>query len=75
MEGAGQELRDELAEDFGKPVRDHFEMDEQPGMVAIEKELQNRSADIEVQIERAVNEFELLDAAVDQALQVLQQSG
>ena len=68
-------LRDEFAQDLREPVGNHFEMDEQTGPGAFMEKLQNRFADVEVQVERAVNELESLHAAAEQTLQSIEQRG
>ena len=50
-------------------------MNEQTGSISFVEELQNGFTDVEVQIERAVNELELSRAALEQTLESLHQHG
>ena len=43
-------------------------MEEKSGLVPVQKELQESLADIEVQIEGAIDEFELLHATIQKRL-------
>ena len=75
LQCAGRKFGDDFAQRFRQPVGNHLEMEEMAGPVALQKEFENRFADGDVQIERAVNELELLHAAVKQALQLSQKAG
>src|SRR5687767_14023642 len=48
-------------------------MEEQPGPIALQVEIEQRFADVQVQVEGAIDELELRDAAVKQALKMAQQ--
>src|SRR5882672_7308065 len=62
-----------VAQSFRQTVRDHFKVKKMPRLITFEEKLEDRFADVEVQIKRAVHELELLHAAVEQTLQIAQQ--
>ena len=66
---------DDLAQALRQAIRNHLEMKKMPRLVAFEKEIQNRAAHVHIEIESAVNEFELFHTAVEQPLQMLQEGG
>src|ERR1043165_4625730 len=59
LKRAGGKAGDDFPERFGQPVRNHLEMKKQTGPVLREKKLQERLADLEVQVESPIDEFEL----------------
>ena len=69
LQRARRKFRDDFAQRIGQPVGDHFEMHEQPIAPAREKKLQDRAARREVQIESAIDEFELRRPAREQAVE------
>ena len=69
LERAGREPGDDLAQRLRQPVRHHLEVEEVPGPVPFEQELQDRPAGIDVQIEGPIHKLELPHAPVEQALQ------
>src|SRR5205823_1264445 len=75
LQCAGRKPGDQLAQRVRNPVRNHFKMDEQSRPAAIVKELKNCLADVEVQVEGAVNKLELLHPAVEQPLESIQERG
>src|ERR1043166_3393946 len=73
LQRARREFRDDFAERFGQSIRDHFEMHKKSRTLAFEEKLQDRAADIEVEVERAVDKFELIDAARQEFFETFQQ--
>src|SRR6478735_1732204 len=59
LQGAGGELQDQAAERVRQTIGDHFKVQEQSRFIVIEKELQNRLTDSQVQIECAIDKLEL----------------
>ena len=53
-------------------VRDHLEMEKQPGTETFQEEIQDRLADPEVQVEGSIHELEMPGAPVQQTLHVLE---
>ena len=68
LERGGREFLDEDTERFGKAVGNHLEMEEQPWLITVEEKLENGGAGFQIEVECAVNEFELAAAAVEKAL-------
>ena len=60
LQCARWELRDDFAQRFGQSVGNYFKVEKMTGLTALQKEFENGFADIHVEIERAVNELELL---------------
>ena len=75
LKGAGRELHDDFTQRLGQPVRNHLEVEEQAVVMAIQKKLQDGFARRDVQVEGAVNKFELAHAAVEEFLQFGQEGG
>src|ERR1035441_5837816 len=75
LERAGWEPSDDLAQSIRQPVRHHLEVEEEAGPVPFEQELQYRLAGVDIEVEGPIHKLELLHAAVQQPLQVLQQHG
>ena len=69
LQRAGGELRDDFAQRFWQTVRHHLEVEEHAGLMAVQKELEQRAAHQQVQVEGAVHELELLHPPVDESLQ------
>jgi Glycosyl hydrolases family 35 len=63
-----RKLHDQFPQRRRQSVGDHLKMQEQLRCVSIQKELQDRAADVQVQVKRPVHEFELPRAAVQQRL-------
>ena len=59
LQRARREARDRLTQRIGQAIGDHLKMQKQSRRVALEKELQDRPADVDVQTERAIDELEL----------------
>ena len=74
LQRARRELGDDFAQRFGQPVGNHLEVEKMPGLVPLQKEFEDGLAGSDVEIERAVHELELLHAAVQQLLQLVEQS-
>jgi hypothetical protein len=70
LEGASGELADQLAQWFGEAVGDHFEVQEKPWVLALQKKVEYRAARVQVQVESAVNELELAHATIHEQLQL-----
>lgn len=68
LESARGELLDQVTELGGQAVRNHFEVEEESGPQAFEEELEDCLAGGQVQVEGAINEFELIGAAVEESL-------
>jgi hypothetical protein len=66
-------LGNDLAQLFGQSIRDHLEVQEQAGAIAFQEKVQERFTDVEIQVERAIDKFELGHAAVEQSLEMPQQ--
>ena len=75
LKRAARELHDDFAQRLGQPVRDHFEVEKQAVAMAVQEKLQNGFAGGDVQVEGAIDKFELTHAAVEQFLQFGQQGG
>src|SRR5437588_12665550 len=75
LKRARREPADDLAQRFGQAVRHHFKMEKMSGLIAGKKEFQNGLADVDVKVERAIHKLELLDSALEQALQFVKQAG
>src|SRR5438094_5176756 len=73
LQRARRECGNDLPQCRGQPVRDHLKMKEVAGTIPFQKKLQNRLADLHVEIERAIDKFELLHAAFEQGFQLIQQ--
>src|SRR5581483_10670418 len=65
LKRAGRKTGDDFAQRLGQAVGDHLEMHEKPGRIAVQKELQQRFAHAEIQVERAIHEFELPDGDIE----------
>lgn len=63
LQRSGGELTDQFAEGIGESIGDHFEVKEESRRVTIEEELEDRAADVEIEIESSIDEFELPEAA------------
>ena len=74
LKRARRELRDNLAQRLGQTVWHHLEMVEMSRRIAFEKELKNRSAGVDIQIECSVYEFELPRATGEQSFKLREQS-
>ena len=68
LQRAGREFLDEDTQRFAKPVGHHLEMEEQPWLITVEEELEYGGAAFQVEVECAVNEFEMAAAAVEKSL-------
>ncbi len=75
LEHPGRKPGDYLAQRLRQPIRNQLEVEEVPGTVMRQQEFENGAAVIEVQIESAIHELELPRATVEQALQVVEQTG
>ncbi len=64
---------DDFAQRFGQAVGNHLEMEKMAGLIAREKEFENGSAGGDVEIERAVNELELFQAAIQKLLHLAEE--
>ena len=69
LQSAGRKAGDDFPQGLRQTVRDHFEMKEETGLVALEKEFENGAADIDVQVEGAVDELELFHTALEEAFE------
>ena len=65
LQCTSREFRDDRPQRFGQAVRNHFEVNEQAGRVTLKEELENTPADRQVQVERAIDELELLGPAIE----------
>src|SRR5579862_1304627 len=72
---AGWKSGDDFTQCFGQAIRNHFEVEEVSWLIARQKKFKDSLADIGVQIECAVDELELLHAAVQKPLQLVEQVG
>lgn len=68
LEGAGWKGGDFLAERFREAVGDHFEVEEQAVVPAIAEEAEDGSAGGEVEVEGAIDEFEMTGAALEESV-------
>jgi hypothetical protein len=48
LERSRWKLCNHLAQTLRQPIRDHFEMEEMPGLIVVEEKLENRPADTQV---------------------------
>ena len=69
LQCAGGELFDQVAQAVGETVGDHLEMEEEIGLVALPEEFEDGAAEVEIEIESAIDELEAAQAAVEEALQ------
>src|SRR5262245_18788209 len=74
LERARWNLCDDLAQGLRQAIGNHLKVEEQSRLVTVEEELQERFADVVVQVERAIHELELLHTAVEQPLKFSQHS-
>ena len=72
LQRAGREFRDDFTQRGGQAIGHHLEMEKQAGLPALQEKLQQRPAHQQVQVERAVHEFELLHPTREQPLQFRQ---
>src|SRR6185295_8710189 len=75
LQCARGKLFDDFPQGVGQTVRDHFEVDEQIRPEPFAEEMQNRAADFEIQVERAIHKLELFDASVQQFLEAFEERG
>ncbi len=75
LQHAFGELRDRFLERVGQAVRDQFEVHEQPRPQALQEELEDRDARLDVEVERAVDELEVRQPAVVEPLHARQEVG
>jgi hypothetical protein len=68
LKRAGRESFDDFPQRVGQSVGDHLEVQEQAGAVALQEEFQNGLGNVEVQVEGAVDELELAEAAIQKRL-------
>src|SRR6185437_14250189 len=73
LQAPGRKPRDEFAQRVWQSIRDHLEVNEQGRLHPLQKELQNRTAGLNVQIERPVDEFELSYAPLEQGFHRLEE--
>src|SRR5256885_1116798 len=73
LQCAGRKSDDYFPKDGRQPIGDHFKMIEKPGLPAFEAEFEQCPAGIDVQIESAIHELELLDPALQEPLQVAEE--
>jgi hypothetical protein len=66
LERAWRELADQLAQSLGQAIGDHLEVQEQAGHVALQEELEDSAADVEVEVEGAIHELEMANAALEE---------
>src|SRR5262245_14583744 len=72
LQRARRKFCDDLSQRFRQSVRNHFKMEKVAGTISFQKELQDRLAALDVEIESAIDKLELLHPAFDQPLQLLQ---
>ena len=72
LQRARRKFRDHLAQRIWKAIRHHLEMHEQPFLPARQEKFQDRPARREIQIECAIDKFELHRPPRQQALQCRQ---
>src|SRR5258706_10265382 len=73
LQRARRKLRDQFAQRLREPVGDHLEVEEQSRLIPFQEKLQQRPARAQVQVEGAIDKFEMLHAAIEQPLQFRQQ--
>ncbi len=73
LERSRGELLDRGAERFGEAVRDHFKVEEQIRGEAVEEEVQERLAGLEIEVEGAVDELEMPEALIEEVLELMKQ--
>src|SRR5207245_11465799 len=73
LQRTGGKFGDHFAQGRGQTVRDHLEMKEMAGLITFEQELEDRFADVDVQVKSAIYKFELANAAFEQTIQFMQQ--
>src|SRR5262245_22417408 len=66
LKGTRRELHNQLAQTVRQSIRNHFKMQEQARSIAREEEFQDRLAHGQVQVERPIDELELVDATIEQ---------
>lgn len=64
LKNSGWKHTNQIAQRIRKTIRDHFKMKEESLSKVIEKELKDRLADSEIQIERSVDKLELSSTAI-----------
>src|SRR5262249_15108394 len=69
LQRARRKPRDALAKRFRQTIRNHLEVQEETRPVTSEKEFQQGPAALEIQVERAIHELELLHPSIQQALE------
>src|SRR5688572_26615519 len=65
LQRARRKSPDRVAQGVGQPIGKHLEVQEQSRPVSFEKQLKDRASDVEIQVERAIDELELLYAAIE----------
>ena len=68
------EFGNNVAQPRGQSIGNHLEMIEISLPMSFEEEFQQRPADVEVQVEGSIDKFELAYAAIQQRLQLGQES-
>ena len=69
LERAGRKLGDDVAQAIGQAIGNHLEMEEVAGGVAGEAEFEDGFAGVEIEIEGAVDKFEMFDAALHETIE------
>src|SRR5690348_6374252 len=59
---------DDFPQCLRQAIRDHLEVKEKSGPMTRQKKLQNRTAEVHIQIEGAIHKLELLHTAIEQLL-------
>ena len=75
LQRARWKFGDDFAQFGGQPVGNHFKMVKMSGLMARKEKFQNRLAGGYIEIERTVNELELLYATIEQPLHLFEKNG
>src|SRR5688500_5569397 len=67
LEGARRKFGDDFAKAVGQAVGNHFEVEEMAGLIIRETEFQDRAAGVQIKVESAIDEFEMLHAATEES--------
>src|SRR6185436_5251699 len=71
LQRTGRKPGDPFAQTLRQTVGNHLEVQEQPRLISLVEKLEDGFADIEIQVESPIDEFEMPDVALQQRLQML----
>src|ERR1043165_7728901 len=69
LKRAGRKPGDHFTKSIRQAVWNHLKVEKQAGLIAREKEFEDRFARVQIQVERPIDKFEMLHAALQKAIQ------